>query len=272
MIGNPEFGSNKGEYGMRGKPRFPKICSECNSNFLGRQANSKRCDDCKKVLKQRVSCLCGCGKLARVIGSGYYSAGCKSRGKTYKQIYGKGRKVKSGFKKGKLNPNYTRSKFTGCVLSNSRGEKFRSSLEVRFSEFCIKNNIKYENEVRVPLNNGKLKIVDFVIEGYIYVEISGFAYPKWQHAFINKMKVLRESVKNPILVLTYKKHLTSEAEPSIFDMNIDKDMFFENIDNQERILKKINMLLMNDFINNNIIGVEKPLLNFNNLKQFSLCN
>lgn len=37
-------GSPKGEYGKRGIPRFPKVCTECDSDFLGRQANSKLCD------------------------------------------------------------------------------------------------------------------------------------------------------------------------------------------------------------------------------------
>src|SRR4051812_32385260 len=101
-------------------PRLPKICYKCKNPFLGKQHNSKFCDDCKKLLP----CKCGCRKLVNPLKSGY-ATGCKNRGKTYKEIYGS-KEIKCGFKKGLENPNYTSIQFQRFKLRllNSIGEKY----------------------------------------------------------------------------------------------------------------------------------------------------
>jgi predicted nuclease of restriction endonuclease-like RecB superfamily len=208
--------------------------------------------------------------LVRQGRSGYISNHQK-RGKTYKEIYGTST-PKNGFKKGKLNPNYTRPNYIGCVLPNSRGERFRSSLEVNFSEFCIKNNIPYQYEVRTHLCNGKLKIVDFVLDNLIYVEITGFAHSKWQEEFINKMFLLRQSITNPILVLTYDHHLRPNDDleiGAIYKVISDKDMFVESVSKPERVLEKIKMFKVMNFINNHILNKNATNIKKVQLRRFA---
>jgi hypothetical protein len=180
-----------------------------------------------------------------------YAAGCKYRGKSYNERF-VNRNPNTGFKKGVLNPNYTRSKFIGLKMSNSKGEKFRSSLEVQFSELCIEHNIQYEYEKKIFLKDGRLKIVDFVIENLIHVEITGFAYLKWRQSFIEKMRVLRETIDNPILILTYKKNLKEDLHNTSIKTLSDTDVLLEDIDNSEGIVKKIK-LFQNSFLLNQII-------------------
>lgn len=240
---------------QRGQPRLTSFCTRCSVHYLARQANSKLCDACRCFLNEKILCECGCGRFTQRKHNNGYRGQCQKRGKTYKEIYGD-KEIKCGFKKGELNPNYTRSPFIGRTLINSKGESYRSSLEVFFSEFCIRNNISYEYEVKTKLCNGKLKIVDFVLEGYIYVEISGFAYLKWQLDFINKMRLLRQSVSNPILILTYQKHLVDgDREISITQSNIDKDMFFEDIVQENKILTKIQMFNFMKTFNDKILNL-----------------
>ena len=232
--------------------RLSKICHYCGKDFLSRQANSKRCNDCKTSLAQRIPCKCGCGQLCKITNrSGYYSAGCKSRGKTYQEIYNKDRSlIKNGFQKGLKNPNHTSKVFQKFKLKNPdrNGTLFRSTKEAQFSNFCLDNNLKYQYEVRVPLINGKYKVVDFVIDDSIYIEITGYAYKKWQMDFDTKFQLLRASIDNPMMVLTYTDKLSLVRDHN----NKSKDIFFESIDNEDGILKKIRLFQATDLMNNYI--------------------
>ncbi len=236
--------------------RLNKLCIFCNKNFLAKVHNSKICNDCKEEQNKKIDCLCGCGKKVKNKGK-KISLGCKFRGKTYKEIYGD-KIPKCGFKKGLENANFTRNKFVGCKYKNSIGEKYRSSLEVIFSEFLIKNKIPYEYEKRFLMMNGRYKIIDFVLNDYIFVEVTGFAYKKWQDDFIDKMKILRNSTENPILILTYPKHLITRK---IKECYIKYDTFFESIYNEENILKKINMFFFMNYTNKLILQHEKTIHN-----------
>ena len=113
------------------------------------------------------------------------------KGKTYKEIYGEVL-PKCGFKKGNENPNFTRDKYVGCSLINTSGKKFRSSYEVIFSEILEKNNIEYSYEHHYRLVNGKVKIVDFIVSN-ILIEVTGYAYLKWQQDFDIKIALLSKS-------------------------------------------------------------------------------
>lgn len=119
---------------------------------------------------------------------------------------------------------------------NSVGEKYRSSLEVQFSELLIRNNIPYEYEVIFPLVNGKRKVVDFLIDKCLIVEVSGYAYKAWQDDFDSKMKLLMQSTDLQILVLTYDNKL-KELTNNLFKK---RDIYFDDIDNEKHILRGIN--------------------------------
>lgn len=128
------------------------------------------------------------------------------KGKTYTEIY-KDRKPTCGFKKGDLNPNFTREKYIGCKLLNKSGKKFRSSYEVIFSNFLEQNNIKYDYEHHFKMINGRVKIVDFIIDDKL-VEVTGYAYLKWQQDFDIKIALLHESYpdKNIVIICDEDKH------------------------------------------------------------------
>jgi hypothetical protein len=121
------------------------------------------------------------------------------KGKTYKEIYGD--VIPScGFKHGKDNPNFTRDKFIGCTLLNKSGRKFRSSYEVKFSEILESNNIKYDYEHHYKLINNTIKIVDFIIND-ILIEVTGYAYLKWQQDFDAKIALLNKTYPNHKIII-----------------------------------------------------------------------
>jgi hypothetical protein len=123
----------------------------------------------------------------------------KTKGLTYSEIYGT-QTPKCGFKRGKDNPNFTRDKYIGCKLFNSSGKKFRSSYEVRFSELLESHNIDYDYEHHFRLLNQKIKIVDFVVDNKL-VEVTGYAYQKWQQDFDVKINLLHRSYPRSEIIL-----------------------------------------------------------------------
>lgn len=180
-------------------------------------------------------CKCGCGKIVKTKGR-EYSRGCRTRGKTYNEIF-KGKHTNCGFRPGNLNAakqtdikekirkgvlaSYTpelrahrsltgkqniakRGCFGKLKYTNSVGHKFRSRLEVSFSEMMIKHGIKYEYEYILPLIDGTTKVVDFKI-GETLVEITGYAYKAWREDFDKKLIKMRDSCTNQIVLLTYPK-------------------------------------------------------------------
>lgn len=138
-----------------------------------------------------------------------------------------------------------------CI--NSKGELFRSQLEVKFSELLIKNNISYQYEVLFRLVNGRAKIVDFLIEDFLIVEISGYAFKDWQDNFIQKMRLLRQSTDLQILILTYARTYPKLLQ-DIWDGSI--NMYFDRIDNENRIIRGIKFSKQIKTINNIIDHVE----------------
>lgn len=116
---------------------------------------------------------------------------------------------------------------------NSIGEHFRSRLEVQLSELFIKNNIKYDYEIPVLMNNNHYKIIDFVVNN-ILIEVTGYAYKSWQEDFNKKMLCLRESVDNQIIVLTYPENLSKIYTICSYDI------YIGDINNNEKIISLIN--------------------------------
>lgn len=228
--------------GIQAKRHRINTCKYCGNSFNCFDKKATKCDECLTIIS--ADCACGCGtKISRVkykFLSNPYAINHDKRGKTYEEIYGTS-KPTCGFKSGLLNVNYTKPKYRRFKYENSIGQKFSSKLEVQFSEFLLKHNIKYECEVKIPLVDGKLKIVDFLLEDLILVEISGFAYENWQENFIYKIKLLRDSVSNPILILTYGSNLEDSNIKNKLNKCLDLDIFIDSIDNDLGILNKIRL-------------------------------
>ena len=139
------------------------------------------------------------------------------------------------------------------------GNFYRSSLEVKFVNWILTTEFRnnYEYEVVICLNNNHIKIVDFVINGDIYIEISGYAFEDWRDKFDGAINALRNTLPNnkTILVLTYEKHV-SILKKRIFS-TIDKNIniFTGSVEDLNQIYKKIkfcNFLNFNERINNGI--------------------
>lgn len=256
---------------------YNKICEHCNNQYVAKEYKSKYCYKCKE--KITTECPCGCEKKfsrSRMkIDKNPYWTRHEWRGKTYLEIYGN-KTPQCGFKKGLDNPNFTclRSKnFSTLKCLNSIGQRFRSKLEVSFSEFCIKNDIPYINEVIVNLIDGKRKIVDFVIYDSIIVEISGFVTPLWKSRFIEKMKILRQSVLNPILILSYNFNLNFES--SLYECKNDgphkctsPTVLINSIQDLHKSLKDIKFINNINYLNNIISPnyIESIKLDYNSYK------
>ena len=240
------------------------ICQNCGRNMQRLNMFSTDypgwCGRCRAAELKR-------GKSFKVLYGKDYTH--PSKGKTYKQIY-KGRSVKYGFQKGEENiakqpeirkkisqgvkNSYTpelreirRAEFYGRLFKkgmaygklkfkNSQGQLFRSSLEVSFSELLLKNNIPYIYEHRIKLYDGRVKVVDFLVNEHILVEISGFAYTAWQEDFIYKVEKLRNSVENLIVILTYPEHVDTKT---FYRLVSGKNIFIGNVYNNERILSTL---------------------------------
>jgi hypothetical protein len=132
----------------------------------------------------------------------------KLKGKTYKEIYGD-KPVECGFRKGDQNPNFTRDKYIGCTVVNNSGKRFRSSYEAKFSNLLEEHNIPYNYEHHYKLCNGKVKIVDFVVNGKL-VEITGYAYEKWKNDFDVKIQLLSKTYPDLPLIIISTKDRTEE--------------------------------------------------------------
>jgi len=136
-----------------------------------------------------------------------------------------------------------------CTCINSNGEKFRSKLEVEFSEILIKHNINYKYEKTLKLINKRNKYIDFVIDDFIYIEITGFAYTKWKEDFKKSMRLVRKSCKytDHLLFISYPENyhklfkLAAECEINTYT---------SSIDDHERILNIIEMCRSCNQINN----------------------
>ncbi len=245
--------------------RFPKKCTLCLQEYLAKEIKSKYCSNCRI----RVECGCGCGQLVNRKGyknsTGFYvSHG--HRGKTYLEIYGTST-PSVGFKSGSLNVakrSEVREKITkGLILAykegrklpvdpekilklypnfqqrlpNSRGELFRSSWEVQFSEFLLKNKLDYEREIVIPLLGKRKKVVDFIIDRNILIEVTAVAHKKWQEDFFRKIQLLRKSIDYNchIMIVTSEKNCHT---PNLFHKEF--NIYVCDKDNENGLLKTIN--------------------------------
>lgn len=204
--------------------KFECICVRCNQTFKSGDVKTKWCPTCA-LPKQ---CACGCGQIVKSKRA-EYAQGHKIKGKTYKEIYGTNTPT-CGFKPGLDNPNYKfdvkqratasfkefykqnpdklSAKISKSIHSRSRiskhNQRFRSSWEVDVFELLIRDNIKFEREVPILLHNGRIKIVDFVVNSCIFVEVTGLSFSISPDKFSNKIFDLYHTVKQygSILLIT----------------------------------------------------------------------
>ena len=239
--------------------KFEFICEHCKKPSKARDVKAKWCKECKDA---KYCCECGCGKqinsMSRMQGH-RFAAGCQKRGKSYKEIYGTDTPG-CGFKTGANNPNYdpilkkkanksllkwyknnpdktiaklNKGTITRGKIESIGEEHFRSQWEKDVYLILKKNNIKFEREVGIPLVKG-IKIVDFVVEGDIYIEVSGFSYAIDRKKFKNKIKFLMNAVDKPIIIVTTEP-LYNDIKKSCWFINT-----FTCLKTEEEILKKIN--------------------------------
>lgn len=227
------------------------------------------------------TCSKECFKKRTSISSTGRSHVCPFKGKTYKEIYGN-RNVKCGFQKGefnvakrseirqkisekvknsydkdngrlrKLRSQQQLSRNLNKVLERSRfsknlkakdGNFYRSSLEVDFANTLIDNNIPFQYEVPVRMSNNHRKVVDFVIDGKLFIEISGYAYEKWRNDFDQKMKLFdfdRDIDNSIIFILVYRKNLNLIVENQKNFVNQNDNLFYDAIEDKNHWLRGIN--------------------------------
>lgn len=242
------------------------ICKICGNEFLSADIKACYCFNCqnnrkcKKCKNKKIHYLNETGLCRSCALKGTTSS---LKGKTYKEIYGD--KIPTcGFKKGKDNiakredirkkisesvkKSYTnelrqkrreaayKSTFVSGNSSTYKyeynGIKYRSNLEAYFAKFLTKNKIKFEYEVKIRLINNRLKFPDFKINN-ILIEITGYGHPAWRKDFQQKIKLLRKSCNNIILILTYPQFVKE-----IWKMT-DENIFIGNVYDHKRILKTL---------------------------------
>lgn len=198
------------------------------------------------------------------------------RGKSYKEIYGN-KKVNCGFQKGENNvakKEDIRIKISKGVLESYKdsnlilkrkekllnnpiflphknvkgknGKFYRSKLESDFAELLEDNNIPFRYEKQFKMNNNHYKYVDFVLYDKIWVEITGYAYDKWQKDFNDKIKIFQNSLdidNNIIYILTYKNKLDLLLDNLFHHKKlINTNIFYNIINDKENILKDIRFM------------------------------
>ena len=212
--------------------KYKKNCVICNKSYFAADVKGCICYECKSPKL----CKCGCGQMTKSP-RGHYCPGHHLKGKTYKEIYGtdtpkcgyqKGanniaknpdirKKISEGVKQSYINdPSLKEKRRENCGFSGKNyqhyfktkpskdGNMFRSSFEVEFSDFLYENSIKYLYEKWILMCNDHYKIVDFIVDDKI-IEVTGYAFEDWQNNFNKNIKILRKSINNDIIIITYNK-------------------------------------------------------------------
>jgi len=129
---------------------------------------------------------------------------------------------------------------------NSIGETFRSTYEVKVSEYLISKKIKYKTEVPILMKNNRYKIVDFVINNNIFIEVTGYANKSWKEQFNMKINELRKSCNNIIIIIS-----TKDKFNELFKNISNENVFIEELYNLDKLDKTIS--LANNIIRSNEI-------------------
>lgn len=243
------------------------VCECCKQLKISHDAKTKWCEDCKKPKL----CICGCGNLTKNPHTHPYAPGCKNRGKTYKEIYGIDNPG-CGFKRGLDNPNYDlilktksnqsliryyqknpdklaaklkKGNETRHLIEPIGNEYFRSQWEKDVFQILQKNNITFEREIGIPIYNGT-KVVDFIVNNNVYIEVSGYSFIANKEKFKNKIKYLQEAVDKPVIIIT-NKSLFEEISKGCWYTNV-----FTSLLNEEQIIKKIRFCQMINLINKEV--------------------
>lgn len=176
------------------------ICPKCNNH---KTIMSKTCLTCRKTVKGLTK------KQITTKFPKWRNCGFKSGEQNLAKQIEVRKKISEGVKKS-YTPELLEKRRNSFFKKNintynfkyvtKNGEKCRSKLELNFLNYLYDNNIKYKTEVPIKMKNGKLKIVDIVIDD-VLIEISGYAYKQWQIDFNNKIKCLQKSFENPLIII-----------------------------------------------------------------------
>lgn len=215
--------------------KYSRVCKYCQANFMAADVKANSCIVCRSPRL----CKCGCGKFVKSRHA-EFAPGHKNKGKSYLEIYGTS-VPRCGFKSGDENPNYdtilkaksteslklyyknnpdatyARIRKTNNTKSNiihSSGEKFNSGWEVTVYDVLTKHKIPFTREVKVILTEGGIKIVDFVVDDNIYIEVVGMSYNRDIATFTTKMTKLYNTVieNSHILIITNDQNRPKIAE------------------------------------------------------------
>lgn len=187
--------------------KFEHTCESCSKTFKSGDVRGRFCIECK----QPRLCKCGCGKVVKTPGK-LYSPGCKTRGKSYLEIYGT-TKPNCGFKPGEgnlmKNEFYLEKALHNATKNRIQydGISFRSTWEVEIYKDIKKvyPDVKYESSIQYPYGWFK---PDFVI-GNTIVEVSGFAsaFEDTRERNINKLKKYLEYTDKSIIFIVSRRHI-----------------------------------------------------------------
>lgn len=232
------------------------LCKYCGKIFLAWDKKASICPECKE---ERSKCP-NCGNKKTIISATCVPCARKKwKGKTYLEIYGTS-SPKCGFKKGKDNYNFApgskekrsegvkrsyknpelikqrRERMISRIRSanhpmwyyvynEERGEGYQSRLEESFAKLLQKYSFEYIKDYPLALSSTQTKLIDFMlVQKEYFIEISGFAFPRWQNDFIDKMKKVFEVLKNKrVIIFTYPEKLETLKERSKeFQLNSNK--------------------------------------------------
>lgn len=215
--------------------KYSRVCKYCSVEFMAADVKANSCVTCRSPRL----CKCGCGGFVKSRHAEFV-AGHKNKGKSYLEIYGTST-PKCGFRTGDENPNYDtilkaksneslkqyyknnpdalydkirKTNNTKSSIVHSSGEKFNSGWEVTVYDVLTKHQILFTREVKVPLRESGIKIVDFVVDGNIYIEVVGMSYNRDIATFTTKMTKLYNTVieDGHILIISNDQNRPKIAE------------------------------------------------------------
>lgn len=250
--------------------KFDCVCIRCNQQFKSGDVKTKWCPACSLPKP----CACGCGQIVKSKRSEFVR-GHKHKGKTYLEMYGTS-KPSCGFKSGLDNPNYNiemkqrataslklyyknnpdklSQKISKSIKTRSKiikhGQRFRSSWEVEVFEILSKLNISFIREVPIILQNGRVKIVDFVVDSHIFIEVTGLSFSISPNLFSQKINDLHNTINQYgyILLITNQQlqpALSLVANQFVNTITSTREEF--DIINSIKFLQRLNLIHKGEF-------------------------
>lgn len=239
------------------KRTFTKIrnkickCKFCEKEFLAAEPRAKVCDACKISPEKLGKCeVCStpvkkgdrfCSPKCKAT-YGHFLPGSKMGFQSGNQNIAKDpeirKKISGGIRKSYEDENLIKCRREKMIelarsgkapgwyssYNEERKERYQSRLEESFATLLQEKKAPYIKDYPLPLEKGKTKLIDFyLLERNHFVEISGFAYERWQKDFIQKLLIIDSLYSGiTIIIFTYKDKLPKLREmlfPNISEKN-----------------------------------------------------